>query len=142
MISRAALALMVVAFASPVLARQQAPVQIMLAGGETKFVSPSEFLAGARPSDERGLVAPKVVTHVEPKYTREAMQQKIAGNVMVEAVVEKDGSVSRAMVTQSLNPDLDTNALRAAIDWKFQPGTLNGEPVTTLVHLSMEFRLH
>jgi outer membrane biosynthesis protein TonB len=47
-------------------------------------------------------------------------------------------------VKESLDEEygLDANALEAAKDWTFKPGTYKGEPVAVLVSLNLEFRLH
>ena len=83
-----------------------------------------------------------MVTPVEPKYTSDAMRQKIQGDVEVDVVVTPEGGVSRAIVVTSLSPDLDMNALRAALSYRFQPATQNGQPVAALVRVSLNFRLH
>jgi protein TonB len=105
-------------------------------------MTPYEFAVGALPPGTPGLVAPQVITLVEPKYTADAMRQKIQGDVDLDVVVTPEGTVSRAIVVKSLSPDLDMNALKAALDYKFQPATQNGQPVAALVHVSLVFRLH
>jgi TonB family protein len=121
---------------------QSAPMQAIYAGGDTRTMTPSEFAVGALPPGTPGLVAPKIITMVEAKYTADAMRQKIQGDVEVDVVVTPDGGVSRAIVVTSLSPDLDMNALKAALSYRFQPATQNGQPVTALVRVSLNFRLH
>lgn len=89
-----------------------------------------------------GLVNPVLVRQLEPKYTADAMRAKIAGDVKVRAVVESDGTVGRAWVVQSLDDQLDAQAVAAAKQWRFKPATLDGRPVASVVNLVLMFRLH
>lgn len=102
------------------------------------------FERGAEREGTPGLVMPVVKWEEKPKYTSEAMRNKIQGVVGVQVVVGPDGKVIRGRVTQSLdkNYGLDDEAVKAAMFWKFEPGTLNGKPVPVLVNVTLEFRLH
>jgi len=90
------------------------------------------------------LEQPVAIRTTQPKYTSDAMRAKLQGTVEVEAVVDVDGTVSRARVTKSLDPQLglDQNALAAVKSWVFTPGRLNEQPVPVVVKLTLEFRLH
>jgi TonB family protein len=103
-----------------------------------------DFARGAYRIADPDLVAPVLVKHRAPKYTPEAMRQRIQGVVVIEAVIASDGTVARARVKESLDEEygLYANALEAAKDWTFKPGTYKGEPVAVLVSLNLEFRLH
>jgi TonB family protein len=91
-----------------------------------------------------GLVAPKVIQLVVPKYTPDGMRAKIQGQVDVEAVVMPDGTVGKVRVVRSLDATmgLDEAALTAARQSTFTPGTLDGKPVPVLVTMTFQFRLH
>ena len=91
-----------------------------------------------------GIIPPRVTQQSDPKYTPEAMRAKIQGLVEMRVVVGRDGTVKDVRVTKSLDPDLglDREAIRTVTQWKFTPGTLNGQPVSTFVTIKMEFRLH
>ena len=52
------------------------------------------------------------------------------------------GEITDARVIQSLEPNLDANALIAAKAWKFLPGTKDGEAIPVVVTLIMEYRVH
>jgi TonB family protein len=106
--------------------------------------TPEEFAAGAYDKSTPGVELPKVVREVKPKYTAEAMRAKIQGMVTVELIVGKDGKVTKARVSESLDQvlGLDEQALVAVKQWSFIPGTLNGEAVAVLVKIDMQFRLH
>lgn len=79
------------------------------------------------------------------KYPAEAKAQGFQGNVIVRFAVEKDGSISHALVVRSLCPSLDAEALRvvqlmsASNNWK--PAKLNGELVRAYYVMPFSFRL-
>jgi TonB family protein len=100
------------------------------------------FLMGAYLVGTDGVRAPTPVKEVKPRYTPEATQQSIQGFVQLQVVVGIDGYVLRARVTKSLDPayGLDAEALRAAAQWRFKPGTLYGTAVPVAVPLQLEFR--
>jgi TonB family protein len=103
--------------------------------------NPAAVPKAAAPNTQ-GIVPPKPVKSVNPKYTSEAMRAKIQGNVDVEIVVLTDGSVGDARVTKSLDPGLDEAAVAAAQQWRFQPATKDGQPVEYTATVSLEFRIH
>ena len=90
-----------------------------------------------------GVTIPRLIRNVKPQYTPEAMRAKIQGSVMVECVVNTDGTVSNARVIRSLDATfgLDQEAIKAAKQWLFAPGTRNGEPVPVMVSIELTFTL-
>ncbi len=103
-----------------------------------------EFLKGAFSAGTPGLVSPKLLATRQPRYTSDAMRAKIQGVVEVEAVVGIDGTIVRSRIKRSLDKDLglDEEALAAANQYTFEPGRLNGQAVSVVVTISMEFKLH
>jgi len=98
--------------------------------GETRVYKPGD-----------GVSAPILVKEVKPQYNPEAKQAKIEGSVTLECVVEPDGAVGDVHVTKSLDPGLDREAIKAAKQWRFEPGTKDGKPVPVLITLEMTFSL-
>ena len=90
-----------------------------------------------------GVVPPRLVHEEKPTYTPEAMRARIQGAVRLRGIVELDGTISNIEVVQSLDPTygLDNAAVAALRQWRFQPGTLNGQPVRVLVTIDMRFAL-
>jgi TonB family protein len=90
-----------------------------------------------------GVTIPKVLSQVKAQYTAEAMRMRAQGAALVTCVVETDGSVSNAQIVRSLDPvfGLDEEALKAARQWRFQPGMRDGEPVRVSVTIEMSFTL-
>ena len=90
-----------------------------------------------------GIVNPRLLREVRPQYTAEALRAKITGTVYLEMVVLPDGTVGDVRITRSLDPvfGLDEEAIKAARQWLFEPGTRFGEPVAILLNLALDFNL-
>ena len=89
------------------------------------------------------IVLPRPIREVKPQYTADAMRAKVQGSVWIEAVVKPDGLVGDVRITKSLDRifGLDEEALRAAKQWLFIPGTRFGQPVPVLVVIELTFTL-
>jgi TonB family protein len=90
-----------------------------------------------------GVTLPEIVREVKPAYTAEAMRAKVQGTVLLECVVLQDGGTSDCKVVRSLDPTfgLDQEAVRAARQWRFKPGTRLGQPVPVLITIELMFTL-
>ena len=90
-----------------------------------------------------GVTIPELVTEVRPEYTAAAKAARIIGRVVVEAVVEPDGSVGDVWVVRSLDQEhgLDVQAIAAARQYGFKPGLRDGKPVAVAVALEFNFSL-
>ena len=90
-----------------------------------------------------GVTSPVPIREVKPRYTTGAMRAKIQGEVFMEVVVLPDGTVGDVTITRSIdrNFGLDDEAVKAAKQWRFRPGTRFGEPVAVLVTIGLTFRL-
>ena len=66
-----------------------------------------------------------------------------AARVATRAVVLPDGTVGKVEVVRSLDSafGLDQEAIKAAKQWRFAPGTRFGEPVAVLVTIELTFTL-
>jgi protein TonB len=71
------------------------------------------------------------------------MRAKVQGIVRLEGVVLADGTVGDVRVTKSLDSvfGLDQEAIKAAKQFKFVPGTRFGEPVAVMVPFEIAFAL-
>jgi protein TonB len=89
-----------------------------------------------------GVTAPTLRSQVRPYYTSEAMQRKIQGTVVLEMIVGSDGVPYGVRVVRSLDVNgLDVEAIRAAKEWRFNPGRLGDTPVDVLVVLVIDFHM-
>ena len=90
-----------------------------------------------------GVTRPQLVREVKPNYTADAMHAKIQGVVLLECVVLPDGSAGSVRIVKSLDQafGLDEEAVKAARQWRFVPGTRGGEPVPVAVTIEVAFTL-
>lgn len=96
--------------------------------------------AGAAQASD-ATVAPVLVKEVKPAYTRRALHEKQHGLVGLELTVLPDGTVGKVRVTKHLSRDLDAEAVKAAKQWRFKPGTKKGKAVPVETHAEMTFTL-
>lgn len=77
--------------------------------------------------------------HIE--YPTEARDAGIEGRLMLEFIVETDGTTSDVRVLKSLHPLLDSSAVRALRRTRFVPGKHKGELIPVRMRLPVRFRL-
>lgn len=76
------------------------------------------------------------------KYPESAMKNNVQGRVIVQFVVEKDGTPTEFNVVRAVNPDLDAEALRVLKTMpKWKPGMQRGEVVRVKYTVPVTFRL-
>lgn len=76
------------------------------------------------------------------KYPESAMKNNVQGRVIVQFVVEKDGTPTEFNVVRAVNPDLDAEALRVLKTMpKWKPGMQRGEVVRVKYTVPVMFRL-
>ena len=76
------------------------------------------------------------------KYPASAVKAKKQGRVIVTFIIQKDGSVAKARIARSVDPELDAEALRivkAMPNWT--PGTQDGKPVNVKYAIPVVFSL-
>lgn len=76
-------------------------------------------------------------------YPEAATQNDVQGKVVLQFVVEKDGSIGAVTVLKGLDRDCDKEAIRVVKSMpKWQPGKNNGVPVRSYFQLPVQFRLN
>jgi protein TonB len=96
-----------------------------------------------KPSEDTDITLPRVIRQVKPYYTPQAMEAKIQGVVHLAVVVLASGDVGDVVVSRSLDKEhgLDEEAIKAARQWKFSPGTRQGKAVAVEVTIELTFTL-
>ncbi len=97
----------------------------------------------ARPRVERIRVGGAVVdglliSRVTPVYPELAKTAHIGGQVVIQAVIAKDGTIQDVHVISG-HPLLTQAALDAVKQWKYRPYILNGEPVEVETQITVVF---
>jgi protein TonB len=88
------------------------------------------------------LGAPALQRKVDPAYPPSAIKQNIEGQVILYAIIRKDGTVDSIQRVRGLDPDLDKNAIAALAQWRFQPAMRDGEAVDIEAVVYIPFRYH
>ena len=76
------------------------------------------------------------------KYPKAAQDKKVEGRVIVQFVIEKDGTPTEFNVLRSVDPDLDKEALRVLGNMpKWKPGMQKGQAVRVKYTVPVSFKL-
>ena len=74
-------------------------------------------------------------------YPEDARRHNITGDVVLEIVVRRDGSVGDVKVVEGLGGGLSERAVQAVRQWRFSPARRMGMPVDVIVEVAVEFKL-
>lgn len=95
-------------------------------------------LQNETPASAAGLLSgPVPVRKVDPKYPPSLVNARVEGEVILYAIIRRDGSVDSIQLLKGVDPTLDQNAMEALARWKFHPAMRSGAPVEleTVVHI-------
>lgn len=84
---------------------------------------------------------PKLIHYVEPEFSPKSKEAFVEGTVKISTVVTLEGIPTSYRVTSGLNAEEDRTAVEALKQWKFQPGTKDGQPVNVRVTVEIDFHL-
>jgi len=88
-----------------------------------------------------GISPPTLEREVKALYTDEARRRAIEGDVVLEIVVRRDGSVGNVRVLRTLGAGLEQKAIDAVRQWRFGPARRQGVAVDVSVEVSVGFTL-
>ncbi len=83
----------------------------------------------------------KLISSVAPAYPALAKTQRVSGNVLVDALIDANGRVTSMKVVSGPTL-LQQAAMDALKQWKYQPASLDGKPVSMHLAVTIQFRLH
>ena len=81
-----------------------------------------------------------LIRQVRPRYPALALQARIQGAVILEAIISQQGSVKNLRVIRG-HPLLITRALEAVRQWRYKPTVLNGVPVEVITRITVRFNM-
>jgi TonB family protein len=96
--------------------------------------------SGKLPHDPE-VTRPEILSKSSPEYPLAARKARLEGQVVVEAVIERDGHVLRTRLLQTQPKGLGLAAIDAICGWRFKPATLKGEPVPVYYVLTVNFNV-
>lgn len=104
------------------------------------YKSSSASLSGSLLNVSSGVMAANLLAAPMPTYPKLASLTHMQGNVMMQAIISKEGTVESVHVLKGhrLLRSAATNAVRA---WRYRPYLVNGRPVEVATIVSVEFNL-
>src|SRR5580692_1098407 len=114
------------------------PGQGMVAGPVAP--PPPKPTAPARIKQGGNVTAASIITQTRPLYPPLARQARIQGNVVLHAIIDKDGRVAQLEVVSG-HPLLVQSALDAVKQWRYKPTQLNGDPVEVDTTITVTFTM-
>lgn len=73
-------------------------------------------------------IAPRVAHRVEPEYTKEALDAKVEGDVILSLTIGTDGVPSDIKLVRGLGMGLDEKAVQCLRGWRFRPPRATANP--------------
>ncbi|HET7108301.1 MAG TPA: TonB family protein [Candidatus Acidoferrum sp.] len=97
----------------------------------------SELHVASAASHTGNVAAPVPVHKVDPKYPSTMVEERIEGEVILYGVIRQNGTVDSIQLVRGVDKQLNSNAMEAFKEWKFEPGTREGQPVDleAIVHI-------
>lgn len=88
------------------------------------------------------LSGPLLERKVDPKYPQTLIKERVDGDVVLYAIIRKDGTVDSIQLVRGVDPQLDKNSMDALSRWVFKPGARDGQPVDleAVVRIPFHFR--
>lgn len=96
--------------------------------------------APSRVKVSQGVAQGLLVHKVVPQYPPMARQMHIAGAVVLQAVIAKNGSIENVQVVSGPT-QLASAAVQAVKQWRYKPYYLNGQPVEVQTTINVNFNL-
>ena len=87
------------------------------------------------------MVRPVRISGAEPHYTEIARRARLEGVVILRAIISREGLVQDLSVVKPLGLGLEDAAAAAVENWRFEPATLDGEPVDVIYRVTVRFNL-
>ena len=88
----------------------------------------------------QGVVQGLLVHQVKPEYPPAARTARIQGEVVLHAIIGKDGNVKQVQVLSG-HPLLASAAENAVKQWRYKPYVLNGQPVEVDTTVNVNFTM-
>jgi TonB family protein len=113
----------------------------------SSFGAPGEFLKRHPFADAEikavGKVTPaRVVKQVLPKFPAGASRFGVAGDLVVQIIIDKTGQPTLPRIVRALPaPTLSYVALEALRHWQFEPAMSNGQPISIAFALTVHYKL-
>jgi periplasmic protein TonB len=116
------------------------PGQGLIANNGPALPPPPKAATPARIKQGGQVTAASIITQTRPVYPALARQARIQGNVVLHAIIDKEGKVAQLEVISG-HPLLVQSALDAVKQWRYKPTQLNGDPVEVDTTITVTFTM-
>jgi TonB family protein len=100
-----------------------------------------------------GIVPPKVLYAPDPEFSDKARSKKLGGTCVLSTLVDTEGKPHDVQIVKSVAEgvkpkqrpaalSLDEDAVKAVNQYRFQPATMQGKPVSYRVKIEVNFRVY
>jgi protein TonB len=92
--------------------------------------------------DKDTMSEPKAIHKVTPEYPKDAKEEGVQGDIVLDAVIAEDGSVRETRVLRGEDARLVGAAQSAVGQWRFEPvRDAKGKPMELLFTVTIRFKL-
>jgi protein TonB len=116
------------------------PGQGFIGSNSPSLPSPPKPTGPVRIKQGGIVTAASILSQTRPVYPALARQARIQGNVVLHAIIGKDGRVAQLEVTSG-HPLLVQAALDAVKQWLYKPTLLNGDSVEVDTTITVTFTM-
>ena len=88
-----------------------------------------------------GVLAPVVITEVDPEFSEEARKAKFSGSVEVYLIVDEMGRPVNVRVARGVGMGLDEKAVEAVKQYRFKTAMRNGKPGKVDLFIDVNFAI-
>jgi protein TonB len=89
---------------------------------------------------QSGMTRPERLSGKDPVYTREALEARVEGVMIVKCTITAQGDVTDCRVIKPL-PHMTESVLETVKTWKYKPVTFEGKPVSVGYNISIRLVL-
>ncbi len=114
-----------------------------LGSGEGSGIGPGSGggMGGGPYRPGSGITPPRILREVKADYTEDARRRGVEGEVVLEIVVRRDGTVGDVRLLNGLPNGLNDRAIAAVRQWRWDPARRLNQPVDVIVEVAVEFKL-
>jgi len=88
-----------------------------------------------------GVSSPELIYKVDPEFSEEARKAKFMGIVLVNLIVDQNGSPQNVHVLRGVGMGLDEKAVEAVKQYRFKPAREGGKPVAVELNVEVNFQI-
>ncbi len=85
---------------------------------------------------------PAPVRTPPPEYPVQLKREGVSGMVVVNVVIDTDGTVAEVDVRKSTHSDFEAPAIEAVKHWRFKPAKKDGNAIRSKVALPLKFTVN